>query len=179
MRKSLGFAYEPSVNDITVYAILARTTSRSLVRTRRRMHYCRPRRGRKENRTPRNKERQQMNNGLFRLHRVIFFAYMGFTVLFAVIGVLALIRGQPDAAIGLAGIVTLPVAGIHWYAAKGASRGEPYGRRTSIVIACLMLLGFPIGTFIAFYIFSQVGKKWQHCAQVSSSPAEVARKARN
>jgi hypothetical protein len=142
------------------------------------MHHCRCRRGRGENRTPSNKECQQVNNGLFRLHRVIFFAYIGFTVLFAVIGVLALVRGQPDAAIGLAGIVTLPVAGIHWYAARGAKLGQRYGRRTSIIIACLMVLGFPIGTIIAFYIFSQVGEKWQDSARVPLSPAEAARKAR-
>jgi hypothetical protein len=93
-----------------------------------------------------------MNNGLFRIHRVIFYAYAGFAAIMAIIGIEMLFRGEKDAAIGLVGIGLLPIAVIHWYAAKGASQGKRWGRITSIIIACVMLFGFPLGTFIALYI---------------------------
>jgi hypothetical protein len=112
-----------------------------------------------------------VNTGLVRVHRVIFIAYAGFAVTMALLAIPMVFRGNPDASIGLVGALLLPIAGIHWYAAKGARLGQRSGRRVSIVIACLMLVGFPVGTFIALYIFSQVGNKWQDCESVNDAVA--------
>jgi len=102
-----------------------------------------------------------MNNGLYRIHHVLFLAYAAFIVIFALIGLLQFLPGYHESpAIAFVGLAVLPLAVIHYYAAKGAQAGKAWGRTLSRVIAAIMLLGFPVGTIIALYIFSQTGKKW-------------------
>jgi hypothetical protein len=106
-----------------------------------------------------------MNSGLTRLHTIIFSFY-------AFLAVLAVLFSFTDDGHGtaiLACVILLPIAFLHWCAARGARRGERWGRLTSRVIAVLMIFGFPIGTLIAIYIFSQTGQKWQ--ATELQSPA--------
>jgi hypothetical protein len=97
-----------------------------------------------------------MNSGLTRLHTIIFFIYASLLALV----VLFSFDGEHGSAI-VAGVVLLPIAFLHWCAARGAKRGQRWGRTTSRVIAVLMIFGFPIGTLVAIYIFSQTGQKWE------------------
>jgi hypothetical protein len=108
-----------------------------------------------------------MNSGLARLHTIIFFFYVS---IFALL-VLVSLGGEGSAM--LVGVILLPIAFLHWCAARGARHGERWGRTTSRVIAVLMIFGFPIGTLIAIYIFSQTGQKWQ-AAELQSLGAETA-----
>lgn len=124
-----------------------------------------------------------MNNGLYRLHRVLFIAYISFMVIFALLGV-RLFFGphREDAGLGFVGIAVLPLAAIHYYAAIGARTGKGWGRDLSRLIAAIMLIGFPIGTMIGVYIFRQTGKKWQgengpvSESEESKNPAAITQK---
>lgn len=102
-----------------------------------------------------------MNNGLYRLHHILFIAYTAFIVIFALIGLLQVLPGYHESpAIGFVGLGVLPLALVHYYAAKGAHAGRRWGRTLSRVIAAIMLIGFPVGTMIGIYVFSQTGRKW-------------------
>ena len=81
--------------------------------------------------------------------------------MFAAIGVSLLLRGLPDAAIGLVGMGVLPIGALHWFAARGAKLGQRSARNISRVFATLFLLGFPFLTLLGIYMFTQTGKKWQ------------------
>jgi len=102
-----------------------------------------------------------MNYGLYRLHRVLFIAYTSFIVIFALLPLMNLFGHGEGAGIGLLGLGVLPLAVIHYYAAKGARTGKAWGRNLSRIIGAIFLIGIPIGTMIGIYIFSQTGKKWQ------------------
>ena len=102
-----------------------------------------------------------LNLGLFRLHRILFFIMLAFTALVSATGVRhSMLTGAEPFAF-LAGVTVLPFAALHWYAAKGAQLGRPYGRVISIIFACVWLLGFPIGTMLAVFVFLRIGKSWQ------------------
>jgi len=50
----------------------------------------------------------------------------------------------------------------HLYAFIGLRRGEVWGRRLSRFIGFVMLLGFPLGTFLGIYILYHTSKNnWQ------------------
>jgi hypothetical protein len=101
-----------------------------------------------------------MNYKLFRVHRTLAVAYMAFIVIFALLGIIAAIN-HGEWQVGFIGLGVLPIAVVHWCAAKGARLGKRWGRLTSRVIGIVLLVGFPIGTAIGVYILSQTGKKWQ------------------
>jgi Na+/proline symporter len=103
---------------------------------------------------------QPLNSGLYRLHRIFCIAFMSFAVIMAVIGVLGLLRHDPDAGIGFVGIGFLPFAILHWYAAEGARYGKRSGRIISRIIGTVWLVGFPIGTALGIYTWAQTGSKW-------------------
>ena len=101
---------------------------------------------------------QTLNPGLARLHRIlclVYFCTSATGVLFAAMAHYVVI------ALVLWGVIPLPFAVLHWYAAKGAEGGKAYGRFLSQIIAILFLLGFPVGTAIAVYIFIKTGKRWE------------------
>jgi len=102
------------------------------------------------------------NLGLLRLHRVFYLAYFGFFAILVLIGLVAMLRQDGEDAIGFIGVGLLlsPMGILHWFAAKGARLGKSYGRTASRVIAVFLFLGFPIGTIVAIFIFSRVGKQW-------------------
>lgn len=108
-----------------------------------------------------NTENQPLNPGLYKLHRIFFVAIVVFTGLMIFAGVSAAIRHDDGAGIGFIGVGLLPIATAHWFAAQGAKWGRPYGRLISRVIATLWLLGFPIGTVLGIYTWSQTGEKWK------------------
>ena len=104
---------------------------------------------------------QPLNSGLFKLHRIFYVAIGAFAVIMLVLGIPALIKGGEDAGIGFMGLVFVPIGILHWYAAKGAREGKSYGRILSRIIGTIWLIGFPIGTALGIYTWSQTGSKWR------------------
>ena len=102
-----------------------------------------------------------LNPGLYRLHRAFFLAFAAFAVIMLLIGLLTIIRGGENAAIGLVGLGLLPIGIAHWYAAKGAKEGKSYGVVISRIIGTLWLIGFPIGTALGIYVWLNTGDKWK------------------
>jgi len=107
-----------------------------------------------------------LNSGLYRVHRVFYIAFAAFAIIMLVIGISALFRGGEDAGVGLIGIGLLPIGVAHWYAAKGARDGKAYGKTLSRVIGSLWLIGFPVGTALGIYVWSQTGSKWKDSSEV-------------
>ena len=101
-----------------------------------------------------------MNLGLYKLHRIFFLVISGFAVTMALIGVLEAMHNGDHAGIGFVGIGVLPIAAIHWFAAKGAKNGLPSGRLISRIIGTIWLIGFPIGTVLGIYVWRQTGSNW-------------------
>jgi hypothetical protein len=105
-----------------------------------------------------------LNSGLYRVHRLFYIAFASFAAIMLLISIAALFRGGEDAAIGLMALALLPLGLAHWYAAKGAQNGRTYGKVLSRIIGTLWLIGFPIGTVLGIYVWSQTGKKWRDSA---------------
>lgn len=108
---------------------------------------------------------QPHNSGLFRLHRIFYVAIGAFAVIMLLIGILELVRGGEDVGIGLMGLGFVPIGVLHWYAAKGAQNGRSYGRVISRIIGTIWLIGFPVGTALGIYVWSQTGSKWRSGAE--------------
>lgn len=105
-------------------------------------------------------EAERLNLGLVRLHRVFFLLYVVLAIVLTVYGLNALMHGKSDAiALIFVELVFLAVIAAHWYAAKGARLGKAYGRTISRVIGCCWVLGFPIGTALAVFVFSRTRKR--------------------
>ncbi len=101
-----------------------------------------------------------MNTALYKLHRIFFIGIISFAVIMALIGIRIAVGNGEDAAIGLVGIVALPIAAAHWFAAQGVKEGTFSGKIISRIIGTLWLFGFPIGTALGIYVWLQTGKKW-------------------
>jgi hypothetical protein len=110
-----------------------------------------------------------LNSGLYRVHRLFFIAFAAFSVIMLLIGILALFRGREDAGIGLVWLGFLPIGLAHWYAAEGARDGKTYGKVLSRIVGTLWLIGFPIGTALGIYVWSQTGTKWRGNGPSSAS----------
>jgi hypothetical protein len=104
---------------------------------------------------------EPLNPGLYRVHRIFFVAFAAFAVVMAVVGTLNAVNGGSEGPIGFVGIGVLPLAALHWFAAKGARLGQPYGRVLSRIIGTFWLIGIPLGTILGIYVWSQTGKKWR------------------
>ncbi len=55
-------------------------------------------------------------------------------------------------------LVAMCISAIHVAIAFGAAKAAPWARIASIVVGCLLLLGFPIGTLIGLYLLTNL--KW-------------------
>lgn len=55
-------------------------------------------------------------------------------------------------------LLILAISAVHGAIAFGAARSASWARISSMVVACLMLLGFPIGTLIGGYLLANL--KW-------------------
>jgi len=117
-------------------------------------------------------EAERLNLGLVRLHRVFFLFYVVVATVLMAYGLNALMHGKGDGvALAFVEFVFLAVIVAHWYAAKGAGLGKPYGRTISRVIGCCWVLGFPVGTALAVFVFSRTRKRsWKE--GIASAAAE-------
>lgn len=100
-----------------------------------------------------------LNSGLYRVHRVFYIAIAAFAIIMLWIG------------IPVMGIGFLPIGVAHWYAVKGARDGKNYGKILSRIIGSLWLIGFPIGTALGIYVWSQTGAKWKASSEATSASA--------
>ena len=113
-----------------------------------------------------------LNVALVRLHQV-FFAL----VLIATVGVTVLARSPR---IFILDVLLLALAAAHWYAAKGARLGQSYGRTSSRIVGAFWLLGFPIGTILAIFVFVNTDKRHWRSSQdppIASAAAGQVRRA--
>ena len=80
-------------------------------------------------------------------------AHIGLCILYAVSGfaLIAILGGHSAPVIGTL-LFILILGAFHGVIAFGAARAAPWARTSSMVIGCLMLLGFPIGTIIGVYL---------------------------
>ncbi|WP_457282165.1 hypothetical protein [Polaromonas sp. P5_D5] len=62
------------------------------------------------------------------------------------------------------GLLVLAFGTVHGVIAFGAARSRPWARTSSIVVACLLLLGVPIGTLIGVYLLANL--KWPKAGDV-------------
>jgi hypothetical protein len=96
---------------------------------------------------------------IFRAHRALawFYALLG-------VGVSAAVVLSPRDKMGmgmfLVPLIFVGIVLLHYFTAGACRDGKPGGRVASIVIACLMLLGFPIGTIIGVYLLANTWKPW-------------------
>ncbi len=56
----------------------------------------------------------------------------------------------------------------HHSIARGARERKPWARVASIIVACLMLPGFPIGTIIGIYLLVNGIPSWESETQLAS-----------
>lgn len=92
-------------------------------------------------------------------HTKVSYVHYGFALFLAILGVaMAVTYGMagPDDGVreGLgAGIaILLPLSVVHFATARGAARRAGWARVASKCIACVLLVGFPIGTLIGIYL---------------------------
>lgn len=110
-----------------------------------------------------------LNPGLYRLHRIFYIAFVSFAIIMLLIGIRIFLGDGEDAGVGLVGLGLLPIGAAHWFAAKGARNGKSYGKVLSRVIGTVWLIGFPIGTALGVYAWSQTGQKWKASDEATAS----------
>jgi hypothetical protein len=96
---------------------------------------------------------------VFRAHRALawFYAFLGAGISAAVI---LGSRGNTGIGVLLVPLIFACVFSVHYFTARACREGKSGGRVASIVIACLMLLGFPIGTLIGIYLLANTWRPW-------------------
>ncbi len=104
-------------------------------------------------------EHDALNLGLFRLHQVFCVLIFSLCALAVIVALRAVFQGRVNwGLLALAGLM-LPVAIAHGYAARGARLGRTYGRRITRIIAVFWLIGFPVGTALAIFVFSRTRRR--------------------
>ncbi|EHR71797.1 hypothetical protein BurJ1DRAFT_2977 [Burkholderiales bacterium JOSHI_001] len=96
---------------------------------------------------------------VFRTHRVL--AWLYGIIGSGVIAFAAISSGKldPSGAVAVLLVFGLLAAG-HMAIAKACLAGKRWGRIASIVVACLMLAAFPLGTIIGIYLLGHCWKPW-------------------
>lgn len=105
------------------------------------------------------------NIKVFRAHRALSWLY----ALLAALCMFLLLQGVASSVIYfmLAGASVLFFA--HYFTAKGARERKPWARVSSIIIALVMLLAFPLGTLIGVYLLANTWRNWEEPAPVAAS----------
>lgn len=99
------------------------------------------------------------NIKVFRAHRALSWFY-GLLLAFMAYMAYAM-RSDPNVGFFYVYLVLFAVFFIaHHVTARGARDGKPWARISSTAIACLMLLGFPLGTIIGIYLLVNTWKPW-------------------
>lgn len=91
-------------------------------------------------------------------HRGLAIFYFGLALLLTGL----LVAGGKSASTYVMPLFPLALGSVHAAVALGARRSAVWARRSSIALACLMLLAVPIGTFIGIYLLSN--SKWSASA---------------
>lgn len=94
---------------------------------------------------------ETLNIGLVRLHQTCF--------VLALVATIGVPFTSDSPRIYILDAFLLGLTSAHWYAAKGARLGRPYGRTLSRIIGCFWLLAFPVGTIFAFFVFVNTRKR--------------------
>ena len=96
---------------------------------------------------------------VFRAHRALawFYAFLGVGISAAVI---LGSRGNTNIGALLVPLIFAAIFSVHYFTARACRDGKPGGRVASIVIACLMLVGFPLGTLIGIYLLANTWRPW-------------------
>lgn len=105
---------------------------------------------------------------VFRVHRALGILYGVFAVAFTAI---IFTSGTTDRDGGLPLFLLVffgAISAIHIFTGRACRQGKQGGRQASIVIACLMLFGFPLGTLIGVYLLSNTWKQWDSESALSA-----------
>jgi len=101
----------------------------------------------------------ESNIKVARAHRALSWLYALFAVLLAYLAVS--MRSESDLMFLYVYLVLFAlVFAAHHFTARGARECKPWARISSTVLACLMLLGFPIGTIIGIYLLVNTWRPW-------------------
>ena len=92
-----------------------------------------------------------------RTHRALSWLYL---VMLGAFLMMAITGDQPAAMIFPCLVMGL-LFSMHHFTSKAARDRKPGARTASILIACMMLLGFPIGTLIGLYLLSNSWRAWE------------------
>lgn len=97
-----------------------------------------------------------------RVHRALAWFYSIFLVLFTLLGLLALYRGNYSSLGGLVfGFIFFGgLFALHYFVARSAWQKKPGARTASRIIGFFMLFGFPIGTIIGIYLLMNAWSPW-------------------
>jgi NADH:ubiquinone oxidoreductase subunit 6 (subunit J) len=93
-----------------------------------------------------------------RVHRALSWLYGLVTVLF--LGASLMSGNTPPLAVLFFLIIFGGIFALHHFTAIGAREAKPWARKTSIGIALLMIIGFPLGTLIAIYLLINTTGGW-------------------
>jgi hypothetical protein len=88
-------------------------------------------------------------------------AHRGLCVFYSLLGFAFIVLfGSESKGMSIVGpaLLLLAIGFAHGAIAFGAARSAPWARVSSMVVGCLMLLGFPIGTLIGVYLLANL--KW-------------------
>ncbi|ADE11783.1 hypothetical protein [Sideroxydans lithotrophicus] len=94
-----------------------------------------------------------------RIHRGLSWFYGLLTLLFIIATVMSEHEISPLASIYFM-IIFGGMFALHFFTSRGASHTKNWARKTSIGIALLMLLGFPVGTVIGVYLLMNTTGGW-------------------
>jgi p-aminobenzoyl-glutamate transporter AbgT len=94
-----------------------------------------------------------------RVHRALFVLYAVFTVLMVFAAITLADQDGSSAFIGY-GLLMAFLGMLHWFIAAGARASASWAKTASVVVGCLMLLGFPLGTIIGAYLIYYGAQAW-------------------
>ena len=102
---------------------------------------------------------------VFRAHRAISWLYGAIGAGLTAVIVFALLKGDGHALAMLPGAMVFALLfAAHHFTARSCKQGKRGGRIASIVIACVMLIGVPVGTLIGIYLLSNTWRPWPKAA---------------
>jgi len=102
---------------------------------------------------------QELNPSLVKVHKLFLIPYVIIWFTLALGPVVSGADRSFSPLIFSTGCFIIPIL-LHFFAMKGASEGQGWGRTLSKAIGILCLPGFPVLTTLGIYILMQTGKRW-------------------